>query len=120
MKKWLAGVFVVLATTAQAEENWTSKVARDPAAARAAANPPTCVEFMDGPLTVGRLCWAEGVFTFKGNRKKSAIRFFNEIKPLVEQYVQAAVQDELWRQARQQFRVMDVSKPAKKTPVKKK
>ena len=45
------------------------------------------IAFWDSKKEVGRLSWDDGVMEFKGDMKESAQRFFDFLKPYVDEYI---------------------------------
>lgn len=50
--------------------------------------PSYTITFMNKDKTVGRLSWKTGVFTFEGKWDESAQKFFDYLKPMIDEYIQ--------------------------------
>lgn len=51
--------------------------------------PDYAVCFYDGDSEIGRLDWTEGELRFSGKMEESAEKFFDFLKPCVDQYIQS-------------------------------
>ena len=51
------------------------------------------VTFWDGKRQVGKLWWDDGVMEFEGDVKESAERFFDFLKPYMNEYIRGKLND---------------------------